>query len=91
MVCRPVFVQIALYKSNLTASTGTFFWENNEVKGKGSPKFVSGNADSVGFKLACNVHVWAYFEKLPVSGKKYFFLQKWPMVLGRTISVINFL
>ena len=48
------------------------------------------DADSVGFKLACNVHVWAYFEKLPVSGKLIFY-KKWPMVLGRTISVLNFL
>ena len=28
-----------------------------------SGKVSSANADSVIFKLACNVHVWAYFEK----------------------------
>ena len=30
---------------------------------KVSPKCMSANADSVGFKLKCNVHLWAYFEK----------------------------
>ena len=34
-----------------------------------SPKCLSANAGSVGFKLECNVHVWGYFEKLTVSGK----------------------
>ena len=32
--------------------------------------------DSVGFKLVCNVHVWAYFEKLPISGKTLIFTQE---------------
>ena len=46
---------------------------------------MSANADSVGFKRAGNVHGWAYFEKLPVSGTNTYFLQKnWPMVLDRT-------
>ena len=35
---------------------------------KVSPKCMSANADSVCFKLVCNVRVWAY-----VSGKKFFF------------------
>ena len=38
---------------------------------KVSPICMSANADSVGVKLACNVHVWAYFEKLPESGNSY--------------------
>ena len=37
-----------------------------------SQKCMSANADSVEFKFACNVHVWAYLEKLPVSGKNIF-------------------
>ena len=45
----------------------------------------------VGFKVACNVHVWAYFEKIPVSGKKKYFLQKMAHGLGRDISCIKFL
>ena len=43
------------------------------------PKCMLANADSVGFQLACNVHVWAYFEKLQVPG------------LGQDISCIKFL
>ena len=38
---------------------------------------------------ACNVHVWGYFEKLPLSGNLDFF-NKRPMVLGRTFPVSNF-
>ena len=37
----------------------------------------------------CNVHVLAYFENLPVSGKTYF-LQKMAYGLGQEISRINF-
>ena len=33
---------------------------------------MSANADSVRFKFACNVHDWAYFEKIFVSGKTEF-------------------
>ena len=40
-----------------------------DLTGKISPKFMSANAYIVRFKLACNVHVWAYFEKLAFSGK----------------------
>ena len=43
------------------------------------------NACNVGFKLACVVHVCAYFEKLPVFGKTYCLLQKWPIVLFRYV------
>ena len=42
------------------------------------------NACNVGFKLACDVHVCAYFEKLLVLGKTYC-LQKWPIVLFRYV------
>ena len=38
---------------------------------------MSAKADTVGFKLECNVHVCACFEKLSVFGKTLF-LQKWP-------------
>ena len=48
-------------------------------------------ADSVGYKLARNVHVWAYFETIPVFGEKNIFYNDWPMVLDRTFSVLNFL
>ena len=51
---------------------------------------MSANADSVGFKLACNFHVWANFEKLPVSGKNLFFT-KIAYGLGQDIFCINFL
>ena len=36
-----------------------------------SPKSMSANAESVRIKLACNVHVWAFFffEKLALSGR----------------------
>ena len=37
-----------------------------------TPKFTSANADSVRFTFAGNVHDWAYFEKLSVSGKTEF-------------------
>ena len=33
---------------------------------------MSANEDSLRFKFACNVHDWAYFEKLSVSGKTEF-------------------
>ena len=55
---------------------------------KVSLKCMSADADSVGFQLACNVHVWAYFEKIPVSCKTYFY-NEWPMVLGRTFLVVS--
>ena len=51
---------------------------------------MSANAESVGFKLACNVHVWAYFEKLPDSRKTYF-LQKMAYGLEQDIYCIQFL
>ena len=49
-----------------------------------------GIAVSVGFKLVCNVHAWAYFEKIPVSGKNLI-LQKIAYDLGQDISCIKFL
>ena len=45
---------------------------------------MSANAVSVGFQLACNVHVWPYFEN-------YQFQEKLPMVLSRTFPVSNLL
>ena len=51
---------------------------------------MSANADSVRFKFSCNVYDWAYFEKLSVSGKKYF-LHKIAYGLGQDISCIIFL
>ena len=51
---------------------------------------MSANADSVRFKFACNVHDWAYFEKLSVSGKTYF-LPKIAYGFGQNISCIKFL
>ena len=51
---------------------------------------MSANANSVRFKLACNVHDWAYFEKLSVSGKTEF-LHKVAYGLGYDISCIEFL
>ena len=53
---------------------------------------MSANVDIVRFKLACKVHVLAYFKKFPVSGKTYFFFyKKWPMVFGSTFLVSNVL
>ena len=40
-----------------------------DLSGKVSPKFMSANAESARFKLAYNIHAWAYFEFL---GKKLF-------------------
>ena len=51
---------------------------------------MSAKTDSVGYKLAYNIHVLAYFEKLPVSGKTYV-LQKMAYGLGLDISCIKFL
>ena len=51
---------------------------------------MSANVGCVGFKLAFNVHVWAYLKKLSVSGKS-FFLQKMAYGLGQDISCIEFL
>ena len=51
---------------------------------------MSGNANSVRFKFACNVHDWACFEKLSVSGKTEF-LHKVAYGLGQDISCIKFL
>ena len=55
-----------------------------------TPKFMSANADSVRFKFASNVHAWAYFEKLSVSGNTDF-LHKIAYGLGQDISCIIFL
>ena len=51
---------------------------------------MSANADSVRFKFVRNVHVWAYSEKLLVSGKIYF-LQKMTYVPWPGICCIKFL
>ena len=51
---------------------------------------MSGNANSVRFKFACNVHDWDCFEKLSVPEKQNFYI-KLPMVLGMTFLVSNFL
>ena len=51
---------------------------------------MSANADSVKFRFACNVHYWAYFEKLSVSGKTEF-LHKIALGVGQEISCIKFL
>ena len=51
---------------------------------------MSENADSVRFKFVCNVHDWAYFEKVSVSGKNIF-LHKIAYGLGQDISCIKFL
>ena len=39
------------------------------LPGKASLKCIPANAESTGFKLSCNVNVWALFGKLPVFGK----------------------
>ena len=62
----------------------------NNLTLKVSSKYMSAIADSVGFKLMCNVHVWAYFEKLSVSGKNIFY-KKMAYGLGQDISCITFL
>ena len=51
---------------------------------------MSTNADSLRFKFACNVHDWAYFEKLSVSEITEF-LHKIAYGLGQDISCIKFL
>ena len=51
---------------------------------------MSANANSARFKFTCNVHDWAYFEKLSVSGKTEF-LHKVAYGLGQGISCIKFL
>ena len=51
---------------------------------------MSANAVSLRFTFACNVHDWAYFEKLSVSGKTEF-LHKIVYGLGQDISCIKFL
>ena len=51
---------------------------------------MSANADSVRFKFACNVHYWAYYEKVSVSGKTEF-LHKIALGVGQDISCIKFL
>ena len=51
---------------------------------------MSANLKSVRFKFACNVHDWAYFEKLSVSGKTEF-LHKVAYSLGQDTSCIKFL
>ena len=46
----------------------------------------------MGFKLACNVHVWAYFEKIASFWKNFNqFLHKMACGLGQDISFIEFL
>ena len=59
-----------------------------DLSGKVSPKFMSANAESARFKLAYNIHAWAYFEFL---GKKTFSLLNWSMVFGRIFHVSTFL
>ena len=51
---------------------------------------MSENANSVRFKFARNVHDWACFEKLSVSGNTEF-LHKVAYGLGQDISCIKFL
>ena len=51
---------------------------------------MSANADSVRFKPACNVHDWAYFEKLSISGKTYF-VHEIAYNFRQDISCIKFL
>ena len=51
---------------------------------------MSANANSIRFKFACNVHDWAHFKKLSVSGKTEF-LHKVAYDLGQDISCIKFL
>ena len=51
---------------------------------------MSGNANSIRFEFACNVHDWTWFEKLSVSGKTIF-LHKVAYGLGKDISCIKFL
>ena len=51
---------------------------------------MSGISNSVRFKFACNVHDWACFEKLSVSGKTDF-LHKVAYGLGQDISCIKLL
>ena len=52
---------------------------------------MSANADSVKFRIACNVHDWAQFEKLSVSKKKTYFYKKIAYGIGQDISCIKFL
>ena len=54
----------------------TEFWLESFLPGKASLKYIPANAESTGFKLSCNVHVWALFDKLPVFGKSFFFTKK---------------
>ena len=51
---------------------------------------MSANADSVRFRFPCNVHYWAYFEKVSVSGKTEV-LHKIALGVGQEISCIKFL
>ena len=51
---------------------------------------MSGKANSVRYKFACNVHDWACFEKLSVSRKSEI-LHKVAYDLGQDISCIKFL
>ena len=66
------------------------FSENPQITRKISSKFMSANANSVRFKFACNVHDWAYFEILSVSGKTED-LNKFAYGLVQDISCIKFL
>ena len=52
---------------------------------------MSANTDSLKSKSACNVHDWAYFEKLYISEKTNFFTKKNAYGLGQNISCIKFL
>ena len=78
----------------LNAQRFTEIFLGVDLTGKVSPKFMSANAESVRFKLACNVHVWAYFEKIAFSGKPFFFLfflqKKNAYGFGQDISCIIF-
>ena len=58
------------------------------LTGKVSSKFMSASADTVRFKLVCNVRVWAYFEELPISGKTLF-IRKMAYGPGQDISCIK--
>ena len=52
---------------------------------------MSANSNSGGFKLACDAHVLAYFEKIYQFLEKSYFLQTKPYGLGQIIFYIKFL
>ena len=53
---------------------------------------MSANADAVGFKLACNVHMYisACFEKLPVLAKLNFYPKKAYGLIQKCRATVNF-